>query len=287
MSESKAQTCVIDLTGQTKEAALYFDRVVPLSWNPAWKVKLGTQEATFIREISPESLYTSGSRPSKDYVRTIETLEHAMYLAIAKYPEARRAQVQEEFADNAFRMIQARPELHDASFLFPNEDPFPGLDSAADFMITLRGLALVHAEKASWPQIIEFRRDEKSRTALRRLRIFFIREYAGKDRLFIEDDLHSRLEAYYNAVRDWGFETRAATIGNLLNSKTLLGTLGGAALSSLFGAHWAAAAAAATGIAIELGNVALDLAKRRYSLETLRRDHPLNFIISARSSIEG
>jgi hypothetical protein len=180
-------------------------------------------------------------------------------------------------------MIRARPELHQAAFLLPNEDPFPGFDSATDFLITLRGLALVDAEKASWQQIIEFRKDEKSRVALRRLRIFFVCEYAGKDRTFVEDDLLSRLEEYQNAVRDWGFQTRASVIANVLNSKVLLGSLGTALLSSLFGAHWAAAATATAGLAVELGHVAIDLGQRHYSLQMLRRDHPLSFIIAARA----
>jgi hypothetical protein len=46
---SKDQTYVLDLTGKTKEAALYFDRVVPLTWSPAWHVAFPhLEEARFL-----------------------------------------------------------------------------------------------------------------------------------------------------------------------------------------------------------------------------------------------
>jgi len=279
----KSQTYVIDFTGKTKEAALYFDWVVPLSYGSGTTIRFQTPDSHFIQRIAPESLYTSSQspQPCRDYLQAIDALHTAAYFPLAKYPEDECHKYYNEYAEKVIRMIAARPEIHGAPFLLPDGDPLPGLDTGADFLVTLAGLSLIDAEKASWNQILEFRKDEKSRMALRRLQIFMRKEYSGKDKAFIEDDLLLRIEEYKNVVRDWGFETRAATLSNLVNSKMLLGGLGGAVLSSLFGTHWVAAVSAATGITVELGNVAIDLTKRCYSLASLRRDHPLSFIITA------
>jgi uncharacterized membrane protein len=283
----KSQTYIIDFTGKTKEAALYFDWVVPLSYGSGTTVRFQTPESHFIQRISPESLYTSSQspQPCRDYLQAIDALHSAAYFPLAKYPEDECRKYYNEFAEKAIRMIAARPELHGAPFLLPEGDPSPGLDTVAEFLVTLTDLSLVDAERASWDQILEFRKDEKSRMALRRLQVFAIKEYSGKDKAFIEEDILLRIEAYNNVVRDWGFETRAAALSNLLNSKVLLGGFGGAVLSSLFGTQWVAAVSATTGITVELGNIAIDLAKRHYSLATLRRDHPLSFIITARAQL--
>jgi hypothetical protein len=285
VSKPRLQTYIIDLAGKTKEAALYFDRVVPLTFGAGTAIEYQKRpESNFIRRISPESLYTStGSlQPRGDYLAVFEALRVVVYHQLQEHKD----DYAEVFVQKANAMISQRPELHGAPFLLPDGDSFPASsDTSTEFLVALTSLSLVDAEKASWDQILEFRKDEKSRMALRRLQIFALKEYSGKDKAFIEDDLLLRIEEYNNVVRDWGFETRIATLSNLLNSKVLLGGIGGAVLSCLFGTHWVAAASAATGITVELGNIAIDLTKRRYSLASLRRDHPLSFIITAQTRL--
>lgn len=185
------KTYVIDLTGKTKDAAIYFDWVVPLSFGIDPKSR-------FIQCISPATLYTSAqaAQPCKDYIQAIEALRAAAYYRLLNYPADDQHTSQEAFAQKAIRMIQARPELHDAHFLLPDDDPFPGVDTDSGFRVSLIGLSLIDTDEASWDQIIEFRKDKKSQMALRRLRIFFDKEYAGKSRHFIENDILMRLEAY-------------------------------------------------------------------------------------------
>ena len=285
MIKQDTPTYVIDLTGDVKDAALYFDAVVPLSFGAATAVEFQShRDSQFIRQISPDSLYTSVNdrEPCEDYIQAIDAMRAALYFQIYGYTVDECRPYQEAFGKRVIQIIETRPELHGAALLLPERDPFPGMDARSEFLVTLTGLSLVDTEKASWDQILTFRQDERSRMAFRRLQILAAKEYSGKDQAYIKDDLLLRIEAYNNAVRDWGFETRIATLSNLLGSKTLLGGLGGALLAALLGKHWAAAASAATGITVELGNIAIDLVKRHYSLETLRRDHPLNYIISAR-----
>jgi hypothetical protein len=45
--------------------------------------------------------------------------------------------------------------------------------------------------------------------------------------------------------------------------------------------------AATTGALVEIGSFALEIAKRRYALQKLRRDHPLAYIIDARDKLDG
>jgi hypothetical protein len=72
----------------------------------------------------------------------------------------------------------------------------------------------------------------------------------------------------------------------LLSSKSLASTGGAALFSFLYGAPITAAAVAIGGACIEIGKISLHLAKRQYGLKTLRRDHPLSYIIEAKRSLE-
>ena len=89
-----------------------------------------------------------------------------------------------------------------------------------------------------------------------------------------------------HAVKDWGFETRTSTLSMLLSSKTLTGTAAGAVASVLFGVPSLAAAAAIAGTFVEIGKVSVHLAKRKYGLTKLRRDHPMSYIIDAKMLLE-
>ncbi|MFH1934457.1 MAG: hypothetical protein ABIN18_23150 [Pseudomonadota bacterium] len=153
----------------------------------------------------------------------------------------------------------------------------------SDLSLSLANINLIDTSKATWEQIIEYRKDEEARKKLRNLRLFLNTNYQGKSGAFIEDDLGKRLDAYYNTCKDWGFETLTSTITVVMDSENLISLLAGTTCATLFGGPVAVLTA---GASIEIGKISLNLIKRKHAFNKLKRDHDLAYIIEAKDRLE-
>ena len=142
-------------------------------------------------------------------------------------------------------------------------------------------IPLIDTSEAEWEKIIEIRKDTNSINKLRRFKTFFHQNYSGKEKNFIQDDLLNRIEEYNNAVKDWGFET---VISSLTLINTSVTSVGSSLVMALTGKPLEVAAA--TGVCVGIGNIALRLAKEKRKLMKLGRDHPLAYIIDAKKKLE-
>jgi hypothetical protein len=156
----------------------------------------------------------------------------------------------------------------------------------SDTVISLASLDLIDTERASWEQIREFRRDIEAHDKLRRLRLFAYANYQGKSKDFVEDDILTRIADYEAAVKKWGFETAQGALNMLLTSKVIGGALAGSLVSTLFGAPTIAVVAAASGGALEVGRISLEITKQRLALRSLMRENPVSFISYAREKLQ-
>lgn len=68
--------------------------------------------------------------------------------------------------------------------LFSEEDV-----DQSETVVSLASLRLIDADRCSWEQILEFRRDDVARDKLRRLRLFAYDNYSGKSKEYVEDDI--------------------------------------------------------------------------------------------------
>lgn len=160
------------------------------------------------------------------------------------------------------------------SFCLTNDEA-----TESDVSLSLSNINLIDTSKVKWEQIIEYRKDEIARKKLRNLRLFLHTNYQGKSRAFIEDDLGKRLDAYYDTCKDWGFDTLTATISVVMDSENLISLLVGSTCATLFGGPVAGLIA---GASIEIGNISLNIAKRKHAFNKLKRDHDLAYIIEAK-----
>lgn len=270
---------VVDLSDSAKEAALYFDYVVPLS------IKKGISSQA-MDAILPDRLkvQTAGKDVADEYLNVLK-----QFMMVGLAIREADAVVQEEMIRRYWEYTDClldKFQLRATPLLVPtsSDSKLQG-DKNENLLVTLSQLPLIDTDKVSWEQIIEFRRDCDSVARLRQLRAFLQTNYKGKEKAFILDDLQSRLDQYANTVRDWGFETKTSTISTLLSSTTLLGTAGGTLVSLFAGAPTLAAVTASAGTLVELGKISLHIANRKYGLVKLRRDHPLAYIISAREQL--
>ena len=277
------------------EACLYFDHILPLgvffddviTALPHVKAPEDLQSAPRVpREFLPELLPPSLRR--RDHFRELERLHTEGMEAFLQWMEdivkgkssTHELAIFDSWLRNT-RTLTERMGLLDCTVVTePNLLPhtLEASVTSTDFAATMTSLHLVKASRLSWDQIREFRRDPLSRMKLRRLRLFFAENYVGKDRRYVEDDLHRVLDDYAATVKSWGFETRAQVTTMLLSSKWVAGALSGSALSAILGAPIAAVVTGSTGLVLELGNIVIEITKRRHALRRLSEASPISYV---------
>lgn len=157
-----------------------------------------------------------------------------------------------------------------------------GAGISADPSLTLSQLKLIDTAAADWRQIIELRKDKESHQRLIRLRLFMHANYTGRSFDFIEDDLARRLYEYESTASKHGFKTVVSSLSVLLSAKGLQTTLGAGLLAGLFGGPLAALGA---GAAVEVGQIAVHVAERLHEMRDWRSGHELAYIIETQKQL--
>jgi hypothetical protein len=291
-----------------KHAALFFDRVLPISFKqlrggfnketeflipepiPMFAfshVVFGTDQPTgmfkrfshlssfmdqweeFIKTIDPFRLTTAKSSVDDDYSDVQD-----LYLQNVLLGDGRSIrQVFQSFAKNLgvdFASVLLDNSTSDNGFEYPS--------------MTLLNLPMIDAENAEWEQIIELRKNTKAKSKLRRLRLFLHNNYSGKPLSYVEDDLLSRIEEYDTTRRALGFNATISSLGILLDSKSLQIAGAGGLAAMLFGGP---IAGLSTAVVIEIGKFSLELARHRHKIREFENGHQLAYLVDARSKFTG
>lgn len=150
-------------------------------------------------------------------------------------------------------------------------------ESVADrFLATLSGLSIVDPARVPWDALVEFRKDEASRKALRDLRLYFSENFSDKDVSYASDKLASAMDRYQATAKIWGFELVQRSLSVVFSKDTAiaagLSALTATGLGAPIGITAVAGAAMALGPGVlELGKVLIDHKK-----EAL--DRPLRYL---------
>jgi hypothetical protein len=280
--------------GNTKEAALYFDHVIPISlavdtlpeFVHTLRIKKWPPETS---DLVPENL-----RRNIDFVRQFEDLNMATFYVlyklisekVGKPPELEGMTAEswaevDDKAEAAYSRFLEKFALRQVPVASAGSAIAESDSTADDVALTISSLRLVDVSKTSWEQLVAFRKDPEAKQKLRRLRLFAAENYAGKGRSFIEDDLNRRIYDYEEEARRWSFETKQAVVTMLLTSKTLASTMSGSVISALFGASAVAIASAIGGAGIEIGRIAIEVSRRRFALRNALRENPISYIKDA------
>lgn len=145
-----------------------------------------------------------------------------------------------------------------------------------DMSLTLANIPLIDTSKTSWDQIFDLRKDARAMDRLRNLKMFLQDNYQGKGKDYIEDDLAKRLDEYSDVCRDHGLETSLSLLSMVLDARRLQTAIAGGVAAALIGSPLAGLSAA---VSIELGQVVLEVAKKKHDFNRFKRDHELGYII--------
>ncbi|MEM9044822.1 MAG: hypothetical protein AAGC81_08990 [Pseudomonadota bacterium] len=158
-----------------------------------------------------------------------------------------------------------------------------GGEDAVD--VSLSGLKMIDASDATLEQILEFRERQESVMALRRLRLFLNQDFRGMSEKEVTEKLELSIYDYENEARRWGFKTRDAALGAIVNSKTLPTSGAGTLIALLSGATGMAAVTAITGAGVELIRYSLKVREMRSQASDILSTNPVSYIVEARKAL--
>ena len=154
----------------------------------------------------------------------------------------------------------------------------PGKSEALE--VVLSNVPLINTEQLEWRQILELRRDEEFKRKMRRFRLFINDNYQGKDKNYIRDSLLVKIESYEEECKKHGLTLVTSSLTQLLDSKSLLGSLGIAATALLTGNPTVAGASLITGSVIEVGKIVLHITEKQ--LEFKAGQSEISYLIELR-----
>jgi hypothetical protein len=175
-------------------------------------------------------------------------------------------------------------KISSANILFPQS--LVNTSPSNDIFLSLSSLPLIDTEKSTWEQIIEIRKDEKSKNNLKQMRVFLSTNYEGKSKAFIEDDLNIRLMKHRDAVDAHGLETKLTCLSTLANSKNIITTSSVAMMAILLGEPGLSTVTLMTGVCLEVANISIEIAKGKFNLTKIRRDHELAYVFDTNETLK-
>lgn len=299
-----------------KEAALYFDRVLPLNMGrmqgdpDVGDILVGYPESIPSAALSHLVDGVEGNTVTYSHATRVIELFGVKWAEFAKKaepyaklwsPDPRAGEVR-NVADEYRKLQRAylagatcndQPSIRQvfndyaASLGFdkfcvvlPEGNPCGGCQS--DPSITLSQLNLIDASKAEWRQILEVRKDIHSHRKLARLRLFVHSNYAGRSFSFIEDDLCCRLDEYEAVTKKFSLQTTLSSLSMLLDAKALQTSVGAGLIAGLFGGPVLGISAAA---AIEISKIAINVAEKHHDLKAWQDGHDLAYIFETQKAL--
>ncbi|EKG0020488.1 hypothetical protein RZ186_003784 [Vibrio cholerae] len=292
-----------------KDAALLYDRVLPIAFR---KSEISTTECIF---DFPERLY---SRELVDIVFDSPELNQSGHVNIINsafkvfsswscfnydirgfnyrttkssldesYEKLQNMYLNNELSENSISIRQHFIKYAQSLGIKKCDVLLPGdnvsvLNPVENLAMTLSHIPLVDTSTSSWEQILEVRRDIKSRKKLQRLRIYLAKNYSGKSASFIEDEISVAIEDYELARKKHGFETIMSSISVLLDSKNIQS----AAIAGIGAASIAGLEAGVSGaLIVELGKFTIELAKKRHAMRQWESSHDLAYLIELKRKL--
>jgi hypothetical protein len=280
--------------GDLKNAALYFDELIPV--NLGAELMVGGGEWDFFEAHGARQLLPHDLAGDQRFLKRLGELNEKTFRVLQK-EGIRRFRLKPEICDVTSEEYESIEKVAaQAYFDFMGDfalGDWPlagkGLPTTAGLkayaeqggcpLLTLSQVPIIDASGSPWEQIFDFRKDSIAREKLRRLRLFAFENYSGKPREYVEDDLFRRISEYEAVAKQWGLETFQGAMALVLKSKLAAGALAGSFLSAVYGQPAVAVLAAGIGAATEIGHFCLELRRRKVAFQALVRENPVSYVI--------
>lgn len=288
--------------GGTKEAALYFENVIPIflfldivlevefkelmSLPQSSAMKLLIEKRMPFDNLLPNSMRIGG-KDFDSYHDLNSDLLKVLGIGDGNENNLSSKTPMSEIINSNSVAVNSRVEkflnlvnLGDVAHV--TDENFVSAKGDTDIGVILSGLKLVDADAIPIEKLVEFRLDKNSVASLRALRLFCMTNYNGKSKAFIEDDLMHRIDEYENVAKKWKFQTMECGFTTLFTSKSLAGSFGGATISAISGMPIAASLTAVAGAVWEIGKVSLAISSKAFEGRAALKSNPVSYVSTLR-----
>lgn len=288
-------TTIVDFSKSTKNAALYFDYVVPFtSFGIRYNDPEIWQEA---KKADPDELHSSTYATAHSLKASLEfRIADSILPPYMRQPgdelellwlnnDAVEYGLNDQFYKEVDRFFRKWPQLEGAQWLWNDEVP-TNPNAPEELLLTITELQLVDANQANWDQILEFRQDSEAKSAFKRFRLFALQNYTGKSKNFIEDHIALQIEDYHRQAKKHGLISTAGRL-KILAAPPLIGSLG-SFVAWIFGLQdltMLMESAAAGGLISSIIGLGCEVAIKKHAMSELREMHPISYIIQAKSHL--
>ena len=269
-----------------KDAALYFDKVIPVNFNefvnPERFDANEKPALEIIKELLPDEYKINVQSPKSaneifgikedyyDYYMSV--LNPRLYaLTARKFDQAEYERMKDDCIKRLIHFIK------DEYAIVDSDVPLTESADGKETCVRLVGLQLIDTSKASWEQILEIRRDKASLYKLRKLRLFFEDTCVEKDENYIRDVISVYLEDYKAAAKSFGFDLATKTISFLAPIATIATTFvfpllqkQNISLQEIINAS--------VPMSMELGGAALQILRSKYDWHGVVSNNPCAYI---------
>ena len=299
-----------------KTAAIHFDRVIPISYEVLAQsiVPFGTSDKSLksygsiqkTLELTQDAyrnvwdiIYRKAQESAYDAHITWE--DAVEKFARATLADSKQGKQKEYDLTRLIKSLQGQTEstktlykrfLHtfdvtQAALFVPDgtrllQDASNPDEIAQDVMVTIAGIPLVDAERATLAQVRQLRDDKEAQRKLRNLRIFLFENYNGKPSSFVEDDIHKKIDDYQVAASKHGFDILESCLACLIDAKSIQSAIAGGFVGWLFGGP---VLGITSGVTTEIASLTLTLMKGIREFSVFRQQHDLAYIFHAKKSI--
>jgi hypothetical protein len=284
--------------GDSKEASLYFDYVIPLGlifdsvveygWEDFFESFEHTKREHWEALIEVRKKFDQLLPPElnvEPWVRKLADVNMQVIMSqlepqpgVTPLSIVRAAEKAKQDGGKTLKNFMAEAGIQEPSFTASAKFFTQTNSSTDDAQITIANLNLIDASKASMEQILAFREDAQARMKLRKLRLFAKENYFGKSKSFVEDDLHTRIYDYEREIKRWSFEKKRTAVSMFFKSKIMAGAAGGSLIGAIVGEPVISAASLALGTIAEFSNIALEVTKVKFEAEAALQGNPVSYI---------
>lgn len=284
--------------GDYKQAALYFENVIPFSFylQEMPKIyKLKEQDMIeHVRSIKIDSIIPLELQ-NDDFMERLEGMNILMFKSMLAFSDDPK--VSELLHEMEWTRQEILDELSETGPSFMSRYKLNGLPydvletsnqqlkSRESVLISIPNMSFINTDDLSWEKVLEFRNDKDSLAKLRLFRTFVFDNYRDKPKSYIEDDILRRVDDYNDTIKKWKFNTFHGCLQSALTSKNMAGAMSGSFLSVLMNAPLTAVLSGVAGASIEVGKTVLEISKCKVNLRETLDQNPVSYIAEVNNSL--
>jgi hypothetical protein len=289
MDYDYSKSVVAVSTVDHKQAALYFDRILPCTYYDevpdSGKLDWRFLEHTYIKyadeyETEGESEFEEFAGLIKSGLWDHDTLWVANDCTFSAFDALGR------MAMPAVPLFYPGDPWQDFRRLFERRQ-FKESLKFETVEVKLMNMGIVDTSNVTWEQIVEIKQDESAVKKLRNFRLFAYENFNGKSMSYISDRIDQKMDEYELACKKHGLELVSSSVSMLLDSKSLLG-LSAIVAASIWAGNWQVASAAAIGeTLIETSKLTINVLMKRHEYTAYRTNHELAYLFHLKEKFNG